>query len=313
MHVALSRHPRLYLSPVKEPKYFLTDDCPPPKAGGPGDARTFREQIWRRADYEALFDAAPRGSLCGESTTLYLRDLAAHRRIHALIPDAKLIAVLRDPVDRAHSNWTHLRSAGLEPEEDFVKACVLEAERAAKGWAPFWRYIGQGRYGEQLAHLYTLFRKEQVLVLVYRDYRDRPLETVDRVCRFLGVDSGVIPEVPTENLTAAPSRSTVNTFLHRLIRHSDQLDRHLPFSVANLVKNPATRLLQREQQVRRGLTAAEREQLIPRFADDIALLEMVTGQSFAHWLDPRNGSDRAALAAAGRFGTAYRSIDKPQQ
>src|ERR1700739_2829575 len=100
LHAALAQHPGLYLSAVKEPKYFLTDG-PPPTQGGPGDAKTYREHVWRRSDYEALFDPAPAGTLKGESTTLYLADLAAHRRIAALIPDAKLICVLRDPVDRA--------------------------------------------------------------------------------------------------------------------------------------------------------------------------------------------------------------------
>ncbi len=56
LHAALAQHPGLYLSPVKEPKFFLTDG-PPPAQGGPGDAKTYREHVWRRPDYEALFDA----------------------------------------------------------------------------------------------------------------------------------------------------------------------------------------------------------------------------------------------------------------
>ena len=60
----------------------------------------------------ALFDPATAGQLRGESTPFYLYDRAAQQRIRALIPDAKLIAVLRDPIERAHSNWTHLWSAG---------------------------------------------------------------------------------------------------------------------------------------------------------------------------------------------------------
>ena len=67
LHVALARHPALYMSAVKEPKFFLTDG-PPSTQGGPGDAKTSRELIWRRADYEALFDSAPAGVLRGEST-----------------------------------------------------------------------------------------------------------------------------------------------------------------------------------------------------------------------------------------------------
>jgi hypothetical protein len=69
LHVALSGHPELYMSAIKEPKFFLTDG-PPPAKGGPGDALTYREHVWRRADYEALFDPAPPGTLTGESTPL---------------------------------------------------------------------------------------------------------------------------------------------------------------------------------------------------------------------------------------------------
>ena len=60
LHSALARHPSLYMSAVKEPKFFLTDG-PPPTSGGPGDVRTYREHVWRRDDYEALFDPAPAG------------------------------------------------------------------------------------------------------------------------------------------------------------------------------------------------------------------------------------------------------------
>ena len=65
LHVALSGHPGLYMSAIKEPKFFLTDGPPPIKGGGPGDALTYREHVWRRADYEALFDPAPSGTLKG--------------------------------------------------------------------------------------------------------------------------------------------------------------------------------------------------------------------------------------------------------
>ena len=128
LHAALARHPRLYMSAVKEPKFFLSGG-PPPTKGGPGDALTYREHIWRRPDYEALFDAAPPGTLRGESTPLYLYDRAALRRIRETLPGARLIVVVRDPVERAHSNWTHLWSAGLEPVGDFVRACGEEERR----------------------------------------------------------------------------------------------------------------------------------------------------------------------------------------
>ena len=138
LHAALARHPGLYMSPVKEPKFFLSDG-PPPTKGGPGDALTYREHIWRRPDYEALFDPAPAGTLRGESTPLYLYDRAAVRRIRAALPDARLIVIVRDPVERAHSNWTHLWSAGLEPDRQLRPGL-------RRGGAP-----DRGRVGQFLA------------------------------------------------------------------------------------------------------------------------------------------------------------------
>src|SRR6185436_9596079 len=105
------------------------------------------------------------------------------------------IAVLRDPAERAHSNWAHLRGAALEPEADFATALDREPERIAAGWAHFWHYAAQGRYGDQLDHLFGLFPREQVLLLRYRDLRDAPAATANRVCRFLGVGTGVITDV----------------------------------------------------------------------------------------------------------------------
>ena len=107
LHTALAGHPELFMSPVKEPKFFLTDGPPPRRGGGPGDVPTYREHIWRREDYEALFNAAPPGALRGESTPFYLYDRQAQRRIHALIPGVRMIAILRDPVGRLSRRGEH--------------------------------------------------------------------------------------------------------------------------------------------------------------------------------------------------------------
>jgi hypothetical protein len=120
LHAALATHPALYLSPVKEPKHYLTGGRPPSRADhrGPGDAHSSREWVWRRDDYLGLFANAPSGTLRGESTPFYLYDRDAQARLVADVPGIKVIAVVRDPVDRAWSNWVHLRADGLEPEAD---------------------------------------------------------------------------------------------------------------------------------------------------------------------------------------------------
>ncbi|MBV9096362.1 MAG: sulfotransferase [Streptosporangiaceae bacterium] len=289
LHAALARHPGLYLSPIKEPKFFLTDG-PPPAKGGPGDALTYREHVWRREDYEALFDPAPPGTLRGESTPLYLYDREAMRRIRAALPEARLIAVLRDPVERAHSNWTHLWSAGLEPVGDFVQACGEEERRIAAGWASFWHYTGVGRYGEQLEHLFTLFPREQVLVLRYRLLVDEPAQTLDQIGAFLGVQQGIITEIPRHNVTAHPEPTLSHRAVSAAQRAGSAVGTLIPGLTAATLTRPLERFLQRGSRERQPLSWQQRQELIPRFEADIRLLETVLDESFADWLLPRERS-----------------------
>ncbi len=289
LHVALAQHPALSMSAVKEPKFFLTDG-PPPGQGGPGDAKTYREHIWRRADYEALFSSAPAVALRGESTPFYLYNRDAQRRIRAQLPDAKLIVVLRDPVERAHSNWTHLWSAGLEPIGDVVQACAEEDRRIAAGWADFWHYTALGRYGEQLEHLYELFPREQVLVFRYRALIDDPAQALDRVCAFLCVPQGVLTEIPRENVTAHPDPTLRHRAVAMALRAGSAVTAALPGHAGSGVIDHLERFLQQDAAPRKRLTWAERQALIPSFETDIKLLESVTGENFSDWLGPRGDS-----------------------
>ena len=136
LHAALARHPEVYASAVKEPKYYLCGDAPPPAYCGPGDAHSQQEWVWRRADYLSLFDPAPAETVRLESTPFYLYLPDARRRIAEDLPDVRLVAIIRDPVDRAYSNWMHLWVDGLEPEADFCAAWRAEEARIDAGWAP---------------------------------------------------------------------------------------------------------------------------------------------------------------------------------
>jgi hypothetical protein len=310
LHTALAWHPSLYMSPVKEPKFFLTDG-PPPTEGGPGDVKTYREHIWRRSEYEALFDAAPPGALKGESTPFYLYNHGAQLRIKADIPDAKLIVVLRDPIERAHSNWAHMWSAGLDPSGDFLDACAREAERAEAGWADFWRYTGLGMYGEQLQHLYTIFPREQVVVFRYRDLLSDPVTALDGVCAFLGVRTGVLTGLPRENVTAHPHASVRHSIVATARRISSAVSQSLPGHLGAGITDRLEHVLQQDAAPRRPLTWEQREALIPAFKGDIALLESITGEHFSDWLQPRGES--GGLVGARPPGQRQARNGRPRQ
>jgi hypothetical protein len=288
LHAALARHPQLYLSPVKEPKFFLCDG-PPPTQGGPGDAHSYREWIWRRPDYERLFDGAAPGALRGESTPFYLADPAALDRMRRAVPDAKLIAILRDPVDRAYSNWAHLWADGLETIDNFAAACAQEEARRAAGWAPFWRYLETGLYGSQLAHLYTVFPRHQVLVLRYRWLVDEAPRTLDAVCRFLGVDEGVLDEAPAQNVGTYVPPTRTTRLLQGAMRGGASAGRLLPPQVWRKASIPLLWLLQRTPQHRPELAPEVRGRLIEYFSDDIARAEELTGWDLSQWRRYREG------------------------
>jgi hypothetical protein len=201
-----------------------------------------------------------------------------------------MIVILRDPVERAHSNWTHLWSAGLEPIGDFVRACAEEDARAAAGWAPFWHYTRLGRYAEQLEHLLLRFPREQVCILRYRALLDTPALALDDICEFLGVHRGIVAQVPRENVTAQPSGSLTHRAVARLARGAAAIGQYLPGQAGNGLSRPLERFLQQNGGQRQPLSWAQRQAVLPYFEDDIRQLEHITGAYFGDWLQPRERS-----------------------
>ena len=290
LHAALAQYPQLHLSRVKEPKYYLCGDAPPPSFTGPGDAHSNQEWVWRRNRYHALFrDAAP-GALCGESTPFYLYSRDAQRRIAAELPDVKLIAVLRDPVDRLYSNWMHLWADGLEPCADVVEACERERERIERGWAPFWHYRGLGMYGQQLSGLYETFAREQVLLLRYRDLVDEPDRTLDRVAGFLGVEPGLVSTVPSDNSRPFVEDGRRVRVVAPVIRTGARMGAWFPPHVWRRVSRPLIgQLHSTGTPARPKLSQAQRASLLQPFLPDIDRLEELTGESFGQWRIHRDG------------------------
>ncbi len=294
LHAALAQHPDVFSSDPKEPKYWLCDDAPPPAWSGPGDKHSQQEWIWRRADYDRLFAPAAGHQVRGESTAFYLWNRGAHRRIAEALPQVRLVAIVRDPIDRAYSNWMHLWSDGLESVADFERALALEEERVDAGWAPFWRYAELGRYGEQLRHLYRYVDPARVMVLRYRELVDQPASTLDRTCRFLGIREGVVSTVPRDNSRPYVEPGWRPRVLGPVVRAGARLGQFAPPQMWRAASPPLVRRLRTGDEGHRPKLAPEvRERLIPGFAEDIALLTELTGRQFPDWL---------STASRGSFG-----------
>jgi len=294
LHAALTQHPQIYASPVKEPKYYMCWDTPPPAYRGPGDAHSNQEWIWRREEYQALFHGTPEQSIRLESTPFYLYLRGARRRIAEELPGAKLIIIVRDPIDRAYSNWMHLWVDGLEPISDFVDAWHAEDSRVAAGWAPFWHYRRLGRYGEQLADLLSRVERERVFVLRYWQLVSQPKETLNRVARFIGIAEDQVATISPDNARPFVEPGVRASVLGRAMRAGAAAGAYLPPQVWRQASKPLASLLQRGGPTLRPRLAAERRTaLLGDCVDDIALLEQTLGESFEDW---RSAAGRGSFA-----------------
>lgn len=297
LHAALSQHPEVSMTRPKEPKYWLCDGAPPPAWRGPGDAHSQQEWIWREDEYAALFADAPAGSVRGESTPFYLWSRGAHRRIAEMLPEVRLIAVVRDPIDRAYSNWMHLWCDGLEPVADFETAFGLQDERVRAGWAPFWRYRDLGRYGEQLEHLHRYVDSARILVLRYRDIVDDPPAAIDRASRFLGITPGTVATIPRDNSRSYVPPGWRPTVLGPVVRAGAWAGQFAPPELWRRASAPLVARLRSGDLRRPRLDPEQRERLLPAFADDVRLLSRLTGQDFSDWLST---DDKGSFAERAR-------------
>ena len=178
----------------------------------------------------------------------------------------------------------HLWSDGLEPVSDFEEAFARQTDRVDAGWAPFWRYLDLGLYGEQLRHLFGYVPREQVLVVRYKDIVENPGGAVDRVCGFLGIEAGHVSSIPQDNARSFAPPGLRSAVVGRAIRVGAQLGQFAPPEVWRRASAPLIDVLQAGDAHRPRLSAEARERLVPHFADDIALLSELTGEDFGLWL-----------------------------
>ncbi len=177
LYEMLRRHPRIYMPALKEPHFFAAEKPP----AGPLP-RTLDE-------YLALFAPALAHQRAGEASPSYLRSPVAAGRIAQLAPDARIIAILREPASFVRSLHMQYLQDHVERERDLRRA--LAQEEIVRDGHTVLRYSERVRYVEQLRRFHELFGRDRVLVLIYDDFRAANEATVRRVLRFLEVDDGV--------------------------------------------------------------------------------------------------------------------------
>jgi hypothetical protein len=280
----LGTHPEIYMSPIKEPRYFAFPETRPVLIGSRGVHRK-RDPIiiWKIEDYCRLFEGRTSETVAGEISPPYLYCECSPGAIQKMIPHAKLIAILRDPSDRAFSQYCNNRRNGREPLRNFAAALAAEDKRIAAGWLYIYHYRTRGYYVRQLKRYLELFPREQILVLIYDDMVADCNGLLAKICTFLGVDAAHrFDTTERHNVNSGIPRSLfLNRFLHSvgpmkqllraLIPADVRLSTFQKISTLNLGPKPVF-----DPNLRRELVSA--------FKPDVLELEKLIERDLSAWL-----------------------------
>jgi hypothetical protein len=214
LHQMLKVHPEIYMPDGKEPWFFaeeLHEGTAPRPEGTP---RTLTE-------YAEWFTGARPGQIVGEATAYYLWSQTAAANIARVNPQARIVAILREPASFLHSLHLQMLEVYTEVETDLGRAMALETERRAGRSIPRYTYFPRMllysefvRYAAQLQRLHAAFPPEQVKILIYDDFRADNVATVQDVRRFLGVDDSDPVQALEANPTVRPRSQLLNELVH---------------------------------------------------------------------------------------------------
>jgi hypothetical protein len=266
----LRDHPQIYMSPVKEPKFFSRPYRPIPGTG-PGDERVEENAIKDMDTYMSLFQDAGSYPVRGEASVDYLYYSQAAEDIHAFNPDAKILICLRNPIDRAYSGYTdHHRS-----RETLSFHEALHDEENRTTYEFIWQYKKLGLYYESVKHYMDVFGPDRVMIVFFKDIKTRLNDTISGICRFLGVDDTYqIQDVRRFNPSGTP-----NAFMTRM----GKLFPWVKNAMKKMMPNRYLRLRSKSL-VKEPMREDDREYLRAYYREDVAKLSGLLGKDLSHWL-----------------------------
>jgi hypothetical protein len=256
LYHGLKQHPDVFLPDLKEPHVYayIAD----PYIAG----HLFPDEAAARRRYAELYQHVNGATAVGDASTTNLVVPGAAEAIAGDVPEARIVVVLRQPVDRAYSHWRHFRAAGGDDIADFAEALRQEETRAVEGWPITYQYMRWGRYCDQLGPYFHRFGRDRVLVHLYDDLSTDAEAVLRATFRFLEIDESVklsplgrYNELPYDPPPAPPLLS------RRRLR-------------AALAKRPPP-LRQLDADLRSELTAGIRE--------EIDRLEVLLGRDLVVW------------------------------
>ena len=259
LHEILSKHPNICMSSSKEPAYFAED---------------LDHHVMSVDDYLDFFSHANEKTVCiGEASTNYFRSKVAIEKIIAFQPKAKIIVMLRNPVEAIPSLFYEQQTSGLTLSRSFP----ADWKNKMMGGASYFEWFC---FGEQLESLYKIVDKERVLVIIYDDLVRDSASVYHSVIEFLELyDDGQFDFKP-RNTSKRPRSFFLSLFLYQINWISEKLD--IPRLGTGLLSKLVS--LNTESSERRPLALEKRQEIIKAYTADIMLLSDLLKRDFSNWL-----------------------------
>lgn len=271
----LSQHPDVVI-PSKEPHFFSFE----------GKSTDIPKITTTIAEYQALFDGKEDILARGDASPRYLPDRSAPARIQRYIPDVKLIAVLRDPVDRAYSNFYHEVKIGCNPAESFEDALRINDETAANDeFQLSATYSYQGFYFKHLTRYFEFFDTSQIKVFLFEDWSRQPQVMLREIYEFLDIDAHFEATIDS----FGKSGDVKYRGLHDFMKHPPPALRRI---VKNVVPERLTQTRRKIQRTMMNAIVSEKPTINPDtesrlrslYRQDILQLQDLIRRDLSKWL-----------------------------
>ncbi|MDJ0660794.1 MAG: sulfotransferase [Crocosphaera sp.] len=278
----LEQHPQIYMSPVKEPSFFALEGKDLDVLPSGNHSVTVLEK------YQLLFQGVTEEIAIGEASTTYLYSPKAAERIKYYTPDVKLIAILRNPVDRAFSNYKmimrdqplSLQSFSKEIEDEEPNLVIRRQEKKR----PITPYIGGGFYYKLLKRYFDEFDNSQIKIYLYEEFTQNTVQVMQDIFDFLNIDDTFLPDVSQKYNVSQKSRENKAEIPSPLLSTSNTINfiKQL-LSWGNMQDSP------NDMDIHSSFNKIElspelRKKLIEIYREDIEKLQHFLNKDLSSWL-----------------------------
>lgn len=276
----LRTHPDVFISEPKEPNY-LADDMPGMK------------YVDTEEEYLNLFKKAGSNKVIGDASIFYMFSKEAIKNIYKLNPNAKLLVMLRNPIEMSHSFHQQILFTLDENEKNFEKALNLEENRKKGESIPkdcraskLLYYSEIAKYGEQLENIYEYFSRENVKVILFDDFKKSNRNSYVEVLNFLEIKDDGRNEFPRVN----DSKKAKSNFINKIVNRPPKFAQSIAKLTRKILNKPRLGILSsldhmnREKLEKKEITIKEKQLLLASYKEDIKKTEKILNKDLSSWL-----------------------------